>query len=356
MYTRPFIIPVILSCDPGFADLALAELRRARAKTEVLQELAAGVWLVKPEDGFTQLAEQWRHQPPIFVRHICPAHLRLPLNGTADDPHTLTQWIKAEILDLLTPGLPFSVQTRLLAEVPYKTFDVNSVVSQAILAVTQTPLDVRAPAQVVSIVVAADETHPLVAYLGISLTAHNLSDWAGGIHRFAREPGQISRSEFKLLEALDVFQIKLPAYGTALDLGAAPGGWTRILRQHKQYVTAVDPAELHPTLRTDTYVRHKRMTAETYLTESPDVYDLIVNDMRQDARDSARLMNQFAPYLYPHGFVIMTFKLPEYGRTHILEHTFAILRSRYHLAGARQLFHNRSEITTYLTPLTASTP
>jgi hypothetical protein len=35
-------------------------------------------------------------------------------------------------------------------------------------------------------------------------------------------------------------------------------------------------------------------------------------------------------------------------RETILDHTFAILRNAYTIAGARQLFHNRSEITVYL--------
>jgi hypothetical protein len=46
-----------------------------------------------------------------------------------------------------------------------------------------------------------------------------LSDWAGGVRRFAREEGQLSRSEFKLLEAFEVFDISVPQKGLALDLG-----------------------------------------------------------------------------------------------------------------------------------------
>ena len=43
-------------------------------------------------------------------------------------------------------------------------------------------------------------------------------------------------------------------------------------------------------------------------------------------------------------------QLPEMRRETILDHTFAILRNAYTIAGARQLFHNRSEITLYLLP------
>jgi 23S rRNA (cytidine2498-2'-O)-methyltransferase len=135
-----------------------------------------------------------------------------------------------------------------------------------------------------------------------------------------------------------------------LDLGAAPGGWTRVLRNFEQYVTAIDPGELDPRLSSDKGIRHKRMTAEMYLESEPDPFDIIVNDMRMDARDSARLMNSYARLLYPHGWALITLKLPEQKREPILEKAFYILRAMYEIAGARQLFHNRSEITVWLKP------
>ncbi len=63
----------------------------------------------------------------------------------------------------------------------------------------------RHPVQVVSVVLAPDE-----AFLGVSRAIDNLSDWAGGARRFRRDPDQISRAEFKLLEALEVFALDRP--------------------------------------------------------------------------------------------------------------------------------------------------
>jgi 23S rRNA (cytidine2498-2'-O)-methyltransferase len=67
-----------------------------------------------------------------------------------------------------------------------------------------------------------------------------------------------------------------------------------------------------------------------------------------DARDSARLMVAYARLLYPHGLVIMTLKLPADDRLAVIDHAFDILRQAYDVAGVRQLFHNRSEITLFL--------
>jgi 23S rRNA (cytidine2498-2'-O)-methyltransferase len=265
--------------------------------------------------------------------------------------------------------LTFSAQTRLLAATEYKPFDLNHALADHLVAQTGASVDVRAPAQIVSLVVAhlpanllrhledpqapmpARQSHTLLCALaGLSRPAHNLSDWAGGMHRFAREEGQVSRAEFKLLEAFAVFGIDLPPRGRALDLGASPGGWTRVLRQRGQYVTAIDPGDLDPRLLSDSGIRHMRMTAEAYRRSDPDQYDIIVNDMRMDSRDSARLMVAYAAALYRHGQVIMTLKLPEQHRRPMIDQALAILREAFTIAGARQLFHNRSEITLWLRP------
>jgi len=356
----------LLTCDETSVDLAQEEVRRSAPASTVLDEVGAGVFVIDAGEAFAALSARWQEAPPIFVRHVAPVHLVVPLGGHAGDVAHLVK-VLAAALPPLDPADFFSVQTRILADLPYKPYDINTALSAALAERSGASIDVREPSQIVSVACArlarwrpdaslltgpggVAKGQRFVALAGLSLAERNLSDWAGGMRRFAREEGQISRAEFKLLEALEVFNIVLPPRGVALDLGASPGGWTRVLRQLDQYVTAVDPGDLDPRLDSDAGVRHKRMTAEAYLTTGPDSFDLIVNDMRMDGRDSARLMIAFAPYLYPHGAAVMTVKLPEHGRQPILEHTFSILRAAYEIAGARQLFHNRSEITLYLRP------
>jgi 23S rRNA (cytidine2498-2'-O)-methyltransferase len=356
----------ILTCDDGSVEQATAELHAAAPGAHILEALADGVLLADAGLPFAALAAQWRRIPPIFVRHIAPVQAIAPLGGHAGDPDFLARTLPTH-LPALEPISSFSVQTRVLADVPYKPFDINTALAPALGGEDGPPLDVRAPVQVVSVVCAVlrrwqpdpqlvvggtvtGKGKRPVALAGASLAVENLSNWAGGMRRFAREEGQISRAEFKLLEAIESFRITLPAHGVALDLGAAPGGWTRILRRAGQYVTAIDPGDLDTRLADDPGVRHRRITAEQYLQSDPDTFDIIVNDMRMDARDSARVMAACAKLLYPHGWALMTVKLPEQERQRVLDQTFAILRSVYTIAGARQLFHNRSEITLYLKP------
>ncbi|MCA9972509.1 MAG: hypothetical protein KC425_19945, partial [Anaerolineales bacterium] len=217
---------MILTLQPDFLPLATAELRRAAPGARLTAELAPGVWRVALPDGFFPLAERWRRQPPIFVRHICPVQVELSLAETT--VAALPAPILAAVADLVDPDLSFSVQTRAF-DTAVKPFDVNRPLADALHAATGAPLDVRQPRQILSVVI-----HGETLFAGFSLAAHNLSDWAGGARRFAREKGQISRAEFKLLEALELFAVPLPPYGVALDLGAAPGGWTRVLQQREQ--------------------------------------------------------------------------------------------------------------------------
>jgi 23S rRNA (cytidine2498-2'-O)-methyltransferase len=347
----------IVTADADFVELARKEIESAAPDARVLAEPVLGVMILRLPDSYWALAEVWRRSPPIFVRHLCPVQEVMPLSAGPEAVQRLRAVAVERLADMIDPSAPFSVQSRILIEATqdaaYRPYDVNSALADALSGATGAPLDVRNPEQVVSVVVAVYDGVPTV-FLGLSPVEYNFSAWAGGVRRFAREKGQISRAEFKLLEAVETFAVPLPERGLALDLGAAPGGWTRVLRQRGLRVIAVDPADLHPTLVADSGVRHMRMTAGAYLSRGPERFDLIVNDMRMDARDSARLMVAYADALDRDGHALMTLKLPEQRRRNAIDHALNILREAYEVVAARQLFHNRSEITVCLRPRSES--
>ena len=141
--------------------------------------------------------------------------------------------------------------------------------------------------------------------------------------------------------------LDLPTHGNALDLGASPGGWTRLLRTRGLTVWAVDPAQLAPAVAADSGVRHIPPTTEAFLAQTRERFDLIVNDMRMDADRSCALMVQAARRLQPDGLVIVTLKLfphqPQPRET--VRRALDILMQAYDIVFARQLFHNRHEVT-----------
>ena len=334
---------VIVTAQAGAEQCARNELERAGVGLSGVRWLAPCVGLAAMEGGFLRLAEAFRRQPPIFIRHMCPASLRVPHDGDARTPALLTAEVMHAFAARIDPLRSFAVQAVFLgdADLSYKRFDVQEQMANALVQ-EGAMLEVARPAQVISVVHLPNE-----AYLGISEAEDNLSDWGGGARRFAQEPEQISRAEFKLLEALEAFRIALPEAGTALDLGAAPGGWTRVLRGRGLLVVAVDPAALDPRLAEDTGVTHFRGTAQRFL-ETPRVFDIIVNDMRMDARESARIMGQMADCLDPAGLAIMTLKLPHQGMQRQAAQAIALLETWYRVVAARQLFHNRAEVTVVL--------
>ena len=63
-----------------------------------------------------------------------------------------------------------------------------------------------------------------------------------------KEEDQISRAKFKLLEAEQRFGIDFSVARKAIDIGAAPGGWTSLLLERGLKVTAIDPAAMNPRL------------------------------------------------------------------------------------------------------------
>jgi 23S rRNA (cytidine2498-2'-O)-methyltransferase len=135
-----------------------------------------------------------------------------------------------------------------------------------------------------------------------------------------------------------------------LDLGASPGGWSRIARLHGLAVVAVDPAALAGQLATDTGVRYIQEIAQNYLRETNETFAVILNDMRMDAQVSAQLMVEAARNLQAGGWALLTLKLPKHGANEAVTAALARLGQVYELIGARQLFHNRSEVTVALRP------
>jgi 23S rRNA (cytidine2498-2'-O)-methyltransferase len=176
----------------------------------------------------------------------------------------------------------------------------------------------------------------------------NVSPWPGGAPAFPPDPNRINRAECKLLEALETFRIQLCPRHRALDLGASPGGWTRILVLHGLTVTAVDPQPLLPEMFFHPSVTHVPLTAEAMLEDCPEQFDFIANDMVLAAQDSARLMVAYAKHLRPGGMAIMTLKLPLRDRCRVMDHCFRILRKAYRIPRVRQLYYNRSEVTAWL--------
>ena len=116
----------------------------------------------------------------------------------------------------------------------------------------------------------ADGAH---AYVGAS-AAPWASRWTMGIPRLRMPGGAPSRSTLKLAEAFVTFlgdrEAELLRAGMrAVDLGAAPGGWTWQLARRGLRVTAVDNGPLKGEVRDDPLVTHLRADGLAFLPKRP---------------------------------------------------------------------------------------
>lgn len=344
---------VIITAHAEFLDSALNELKRLERQLRSVEILAPGIALCSVPDprSFPCIVAEAR---PTFVRHLAPVQTVIKLNNTESDLEDLAIAL-AELptFTMLERGQHFAVQTRMAQSEEggraYSGGKINQMLAGAVVEETGAVEDIKKPQIVVSLLCTQDS-----AYMGISLARENLSAWPGGMRHFAQTPEQISRAEFKLLEALEVFGVTLPERGRALDLGAAPGGWTRLLLEAGLKVVAVDPAKLDPRLFRRPGLIHFRGYAERYLEieepgNKPQLFDVILNDMRMDARDAARLLIEMRGKLHPDGFILSTLKLPHATASidplRNLREATSLLSRYFDLVRARQLFHNRQEVT-----------
>jgi 23S rRNA (cytidine2498-2'-O)-methyltransferase len=191
------------------------------------------------------------------------------------------------------------------------------------------------------------------AYVGTSL-AESGSRWPMGIPRLRMPAGAPSRSTLKLAEAIIVFlgddeAALLHAGQRAVDLGAAPGGWTWQLAQRGLRVVAVDNGVLKGEVARDPLVTHVRDDGFRYRPKRP--VDWVVCDMIEQPSRVAALMARWIGERHARR-AIFNLKLPMKQRYAAVDAASATIDAELRDTPARlafrQLYHDREEVTGYL--------
>jgi 23S rRNA (cytidine2498-2'-O)-methyltransferase len=344
---------IVAYCRSGFEPEAAADLRRAAARTGEPVDVAS-----TPLQGFaiatTSVADRnaWHRAlaaaPPVFARSVFAGEGPFAIadpgsKGRADRVTPLLQAVR----DTCTP--PWR---SVWIEYP----DTNegkalSTLARALTARIEPALraSLRPDAASRLRIFLVDGA---TAYVGES-DAH-VNDWPLGIPRLRMPPGAPSRSTLKLVEAFEVFlgeraRDRLRPGMQAVDLGAAPGGWTWQLAQRGMRVTAVDNGPLRGAIRDDPLVRHVRADAFRFAPRRP--VDWLVCDV---VEQPIRIADLVARWLRD-GLArraIFNLKLPmkkRYDEVRRCEqHIGAALPGVPHELALRQLYHDREEVTGYL--------
>ncbi|WP_424768881.1 SAM-dependent methyltransferase [Paenibacillus sp. sgz302251] len=329
------------TANQGYASYAMEELRRLVEGAAFTQLAAGEVFMISSANGREDTLQMIRQQEPIFLRHIQPVDRVIEINGNANDLEQLSNMVRNAVLLFENKRTAVHIRRTTKSEFHYSAADTKAVLDAVLEEIGAEPV-VQEPEVIIAIYAAVNQL-----YVGFGTPSDMLSDWPGGAVRFQREEGQISRAKFKLLEAERAFHLNYAKFQHALDIGAAPGGWTSLLLERGLRVTAIDPADLHPSLMaypTLTYM--KRNASEVKL--QPGAYDLLVCDMSWSPMLMCKLVLDLDPALSKGGTAIITVKLMHKKPLQTIRDVISRLSTEFVLLKAKQLFHNREEITLYL--------
>ncbi len=179
--------------------------------------------------------------------------------------------------------------------------------------------------------------------------------WPQGIPRLRFPRGAPSRSTLKLDEAFltlldDAERARwLAPGGRAVDLGAAPGGWTWQLVRRHLHVHAIDNGALHPALLASGLVDHIRADGFRWQPRKP--VDWLFCDMVEQPSRVVRLVASWLGQGHARR-ALFNLKLPMKKRLDAVRAALGLLADQMSKRGApdlraRHLYHDREEITVY---------
>ncbi|WP_019006169.1 SAM-dependent methyltransferase [Cohnella laeviribosi] len=331
------------TANPGFAPYAMDELRR-RFPALTVSGLAPGETFRFAAGGRPEreLIAELRRDEPVFLRHLFPIEAEAGLDGGPEAVADAMTRFAASCADRVR-GKTVAVQVRKSQDSP---FPFGSAEGRDLMVPALTEAGAGIAPRGTDLILSVYASKKTL-YMGLSAPEDNLSDWPGGAVRFRRDDGLISRAAFKLLEAEQAFGLPLSRFTNALDLGAAPGGWTSVLLERGLKVTAVDPAEMADSLKGHPRLRHLRRNAAE-VDFAPGSFDLLVCDMSWDPYHTCRIVSNLAPALSAGASALITLKLMHRKPLQTISALKAEYGKAFEIVRIKQLFHNREEVTMWV--------
>jgi len=368
---------IIAHCRAGFEPEAAADLRRAAntAAADIeIDALAGRGYVIATPRAFD--SQRWPRAlleaPPVFIRSLffgTGPHSLFDAARKKGRPNRVTPLVALVVAfraNFPLPGAPHASRGQLVfGTLHLETPDTNdgkelSGVCKAIAKPLMDDLRDRG-ALVADNAAGLPALHALFidgahVFVGASLAPWG-SRWTMGIPRLRMPAGAPSRSTLKLVEALHTFlgerELDLLHAGLrAVDLGAAPGGWTWQLAHRGLRVTAVDNGPLKGEIADDPLVTHLRVDGLRYLPKKP--VDWMVCDIVDQPSRIATLVARWIGEGHAR-CSIFNLKLPMKKRYDEMRRCEAIIRDTLdrmrvkHTLALRQLYHDREEISGYVT-------
>ncbi|MEF2245853.1 SAM-dependent methyltransferase [Paenibacillus sp. IITD108] len=326
------------TANQHYANYAMEELRRLIPGASFTQLAASEVFMMNSPLEREALLELVLEHEPIFLRHIQPVDRTIAITGSTDDLEALAEMVRNARLSFENKDTAVHVRKASGSPYTYSTADTKAVIDAVLEDIDSQPV-VQQPEIIIAIYAGATQL-----YAGFATPEQMLSDWPGGAVRFQREENQVSRAKFKLLEAERTFGLHYEQYRNALDVGAAPGGWTSLLLERGLSVTAIDPANMHESLSNHPGLIHYKQNASDVKLQK-NHYDLLVCDMSWSPMLMSKLVLDLEYALADDAIAVITIKLMHKKPLQTIREVIERLQQKFELIKAKQLFHNREEIT-----------
>ena len=171
--------------------------------------------------------------------------------------------------------------------------------------------------------------------------------YEGGFRRMKTLKGAPSRSASKLEEALLALGKHPDPGDTAVDLGAAPGGWSFVLARYGAIVQAIDHAKVDVNSFKNIKGSIEHISDNGLTFEPNRTVDWLVCDMVMPSKDTLRVLTKWQQKALMRHFVV-NIKLSKSNIWPQTKQVLDVLKGfEWAQTRARQLIHDRNEITLF---------
>jgi tRNA(Ser,Leu) C12 N-acetylase TAN1/23S rRNA U2552 (ribose-2'-O)-methylase RlmE/FtsJ len=329
---------LIITVPAGFEYEARKEIEGLILGSKVRSLFFKGNVLVESPQDDSQTVTKLRNAETLYVSHVYPVQAEVKIaSGKEGIPRFF-----APLADKIKATDSFAVRCQRRGRHDFSSRDVEKQLGSMLEKSTGATVDLKNPGKIVVVQIFQNK-----AFVGVTEAVNLLVKPIRVFRKYGKGERPLTRAEHKLKEAIEAFNVEVKPDYEVLDLGAAPGGWTKILASSARRVVAVDPACLSSKVFSLPNVVHLQCKAGE-IPESVGFFDLVTNDMNIAPSESARIMVAVASHLRKNGTGIMTVKFVTRRRKKHVEETLEILKEKYTGFKTKRLPHNRYETTVYM--------
>ena len=328
----------LATSSAGFEIEAKKEILRLVPNAEVHSLFFKGNLLIKCPSS-TDLISILKENETRYIGSIIPVNKAIKISEKSNLKRVYDEILN---LNMLKKGERFVVCCKRRGKHEFTSQDIEREIGSLLEESLGAIVDLKNPAKIVIVQIFQD-----IAFIGIVRADEVLRKEIKIFRKYKCGERPLTRAEHKLREAIRVFNIEIKPNFRVLDLGAAPGGWTRILAGLAGHVISVDPADLDPSVKSLPNVTHLKCKAED-IPRNIGPFDLIVNDMNIEPVKSAKIMIELAGLLKRGSAALMTVKFITRNRKKHVSDAIDILKAKYKDFKVRRLPHNRYETTIYM--------